>query len=208
MGSLGISSGQIASAGGGGGGGGSAYLGVGVTEDFQRANENPVGAGSVGPAPILLAGTWQITSNQLVVNSVGEAQLWWYTDTLNYVLTTTVDVPSGDGGVLWNCGAAIGNLEYYLLEVSSTVHGGNYTVFYRANGSFVEYPGTGDTGVLAANNDVIKLTVRGPKTIININSVDRFTAYTTAVGLSPVVGFRSNSSAALKVRNFVVTPTL
>lgn len=186
----------------------SSALGATVTENFQRANENPVGAGSVGPGPDIITGTWQITSNQLVVSNTAEALIGWYTNTLNYTLTTVVDAPSGDGGVMWHLTASAGAIEYYLLEVNAGVHGGNYTVFYRVGGTFIEYPGTGDTGVAPAANDTILLTVRGPKTIISINSVAVFTAYTHGVAMSPFAGFRSNSDTALKVRNLAIVGTV
>lgn len=177
--------------------------GIGVTKSFTHANENPVTAGSVGPAPIVTAGSWGIVSNKLTVDATAEAKIAWYTDCVKYVWTSTITTLSADGGPLWAYNRRLN--DYYLLEHSAGVHGGNWTVYQGVNGSFSEIA---DTGVAAANGDVVKITATGSHYVINVNSVDIYTLDSNSVEPAPYVGFRSNNDNGFQVSGtLTVTPT-
>lgn len=193
----------ITGAGGGGGGGGGPTSAVTQQDNFNRANESPVGAGAIGDPPAH-SGSYRVVSNELASNgSVGENLCWWTSPTPDFDFEITFTTLPTDGGLVFGLDRYGDN--YMLLNYAPT--DGSTWKLYARRGGFTSVLSPGTAG---ANGDVLKVQVRNGQFEIFLNGVSYIDSVASDIALYARApfgngGVRLNSDTTARCDNMTMT---
>jgi hypothetical protein len=162
------------------------------TDSFDRTDST-----SLGPDWAEVSGDWAVSGNQLSPGNSGGTIILRAASTMassdHYVQATIAATTAASHGI-WGRGNSNITAGYLLRN-----DGSGWDLFAVVGGSFTAI---GSYAVAAAPGDVVKLEMIGSTIKGYINGVARITATDTSVTTGTNVGFRSESSAAIRFDNF------
>lgn len=163
-----------------------------ITDNFNRADQNPPGNSSEGWSWNVLVGTQlQVLSNQLGVSTtaedVGRAESNLASDN-HYVQATIIGTPS-NWGILARFSSAVADT-YYLGQATNTT---TLELYKRVTGTFTQIGSAGSLTI--ASGDVIKLECNGTAIKVYQNGVQRISVSDSAISGNVRTGVRFGDNA-------------
>lgn len=175
-----------------------------LQDNFNRANEAPLGNPQIGDGPTefldfgATPARWGVTSNKLAPQlSEAENAIAWPVYSMKYTMTCTLSTPATDGGPVVRVDGSSG--DWFVLQTQTS---GFYRLYRRIGGSYTLV----ETGTHTPTaGDVIVIVVDGTHITVSINGTQEFSHTSGRLSEKMMVGFRENLATGLRIDDLTVT---